>query len=207
MSFNLPELPFEIKDLAPILSKESFDYHHGKHHGGVVAGSNAIVKTMPELQGKSLEEVMLFAASDSDYDTLLFNAAQHWNHSLYWLSLSPPKSTEPSRAMTALIDASFGDMAGFKTAFVDACVKRIGSGWTWLVADSDKLSIETTINYDVPLVRGKHLLATCDVWEHTYYLDYRNDRKTFAQIFVDQLLNWNTVEQRLNAPNGSLDPG
>jgi Fe-Mn family superoxide dismutase len=205
--FSLPNLPFEPKAMAPILSEESFAYHHGKHHAGVVAGTNAIVEQRPVLQGKSLEEIIIYAAADPAQDTLLFNASQHWNHSLYWLSLSPPGSTRPSSRVLAMIEDSFGDMAGFKAAFVDASVKRIGSGWTWLIAEDGKLAIETTINYDVPLIRGKHVLVTCDVWEHTYYIDYRNNRKGFIEIFVDQLLNWDTIDHRLKFPDESLDPG
>ena len=207
MSFSLPALPFPADSLMPILSVESFSYHHGKHHGSVVTGTNDIVVKDTKLQGKSLEDVIRFAAADPSQSKLLFNASQHWNHSLFWLSLSPPGSTKPSEAVKRLIDQSFGDMAGFKKAFVDACLARIGSGWVWLVQDGDKLSIESTINYDLPLVRGKQALATCDVWEHTYYIDYRNDRKTFASTFVDELLNWNTIEKRLESPSESLDLG
>lgn len=207
MAFSLPALPFAPDSLLPTLSVESFSYHHGKHHGSVVTGTNDIVAKDERLQGKSLEDVIRFAAADPTQSKLLFNASQHWNHSLFWLSLSKPGSTQPSAAVKRLIDRSFGDMDGFKKAFVDACLARIGSGWVWLVQDGDKLAIESTINYDLPLVRGKHALATCDVWEHTYYIDYRNDRKTFANIFVDDLLNWDTVEKRLASPDESLDLG
>lgn len=207
MAFSLPPLAFEPDALSPILSAESFTYHYGKHHAGVVAGSNDIVLNTPALQGKSLEDVIRFAASDLTQDKLLFNASQHWNHSFFWLSLSTPGSTKPSAAVKHLIDQSFGSMDGFKQAFLDMALNRIGSGWIWLVQQGDKLTIESTINYDLPLVRGKHTLATCDVWEHTYYIDYRNNRKAFVDKFVNELLNWNTVEKRLEMPEESLDLG
>jgi superoxide dismutase, Fe-Mn family len=207
MSFTLPDLPFDPAEFAPILTLKSFDGHHQSHHGGVVKGTNDIVSKEPPLQGKSLEEVIKLAAADPNKGNLLFNASQHWNHSLYWLSLAPPRSTRPSTAVEKLINRSFGDIPAFKKAFVDAAMARVGSGWIWLVAEGDKLAIDATINADLPLVKDRHALITCDVWEHTYYLDYQNNRKSFAEIFVDQLVNWDTVEKRLDAPGGSLDNG
>lgn len=207
MAFTLPDLPFDPTEFGPVLTSQSFEGHHQSHHGGVVKGSNDIMAKEPVLQGKSLEDVIKLAAADPTQENLLFNASQHWNHSLYWLSLAPPRSTRPSPAVGNLISRSFGDMPGFKKAFIDAAVGRVGSGWIWLVADGDKLAIDATINADLPLVRDRHALITCDVWEHTYYLDYRNNRKTFVEVFVDQLLNWDTVEKRLEAPSDSLDKG
>ena len=207
MPFTLPNLPFDPDAFAPVLTGQSFEGHHQSHHGGVVKGSNAIRAKESALQGKSLEEVIKFAAADPKQDKLLFNASQHWNHSLYWLSLAPPGATRPSHAVEGLVDRSFGDLPGFKKAFVDAAMNRVGSGWIWLVADGDRLAIDATINADLPLVRDRHALITCDVWEHTYYLDYRNNRKTFVETFVDRLLNWDTVEKRLDAPGESLDKG
>jgi superoxide dismutase, Fe-Mn family len=205
MPFTLPALPFDPAEFGPVLTTQSFDGHHESHHGGVVKGSNDIMSNEPAFAGKSLEAVIKLAAADPKQGKLLFNASQHWNHSLYWLSLAPPRSSKPSPAVEGLINRSFGDMPGFKKAFVDAAMNRVGSGWIWLVAEDDKLSIDATINADLPLVKDRHALITCDVWEHTYYLDYRNNRKTFVELFVDQLLNWETVEKRLDAPGESLD--
>jgi len=207
MAFTLPDLPFDPHSFGPVLTADSFSGHHQSHHGGVVNGWNEIIAKEPTLAGKSLEEVIKLAAGDPAQKKLLFNASQHWNHSLYWLSLATPGSSEPSPAIKHLIDRSFGDMAGFKTAFIDAAIGLYGSGWIWLVAAGDKLAIEATSNADLPLVRDKHALITCDVWEHTYYIDYRNNRKTFATNFVDKLLNWSTVEERWEARGGSLDKG
>ena len=207
MAFTLPDLPFDPHSFGPVLTADSFSGHHQSHHGGVVAGSNEIIAKDPSLAGRPLEEVIKLAAGDPARKKLLFNASQHWNHSLYWLSLATPGSSEAAPAVKRLIDRSFGDMPGFKTAFVDAAVGLYGSGWIWLVADDDKLSIEATSNADLPLVRDKHALITCDVWEHTYYIDYRNNRKTFATNFVDKLINWATVEERWEAREGSLDQG
>lgn len=207
MPFTLPDLPFDPHAFDPVLTAESFWGHHQSHHGGVVKGANDIVANEPALAGRPLEAVIKLAAGDPARKKLLFNASQHWNHSLYWLSLSTPGSTEPTPAVEHLIDRSFTDMAGFKAAFVDAAVGLYGSGWIWLVTDGDKLAIDATGNADLPLVRERHALITCDVWEHTYYIDYRNNRKTFATNFVDKLLNWNTVEERLEAHDVSLDKG
>ena len=207
MAFTLPDLPFDPHSFGPVLTADSFSGHHQSHHGGVVNGSNEIIAKEPALAGKSLEEVIKLAAGDPAQKKLLFNASQHWNHRLYWLSLATPGSSEPSPTMKRLIDRSFGDLAGFKTAFVDAAIGLYGSGWVWLVAAGDKIAIEATSNADLPLVRDKHALITCDVWEHTYYIDYRNNRKTFATNFVDKLLNWSTVEERWEAREGSLDKG
>jgi superoxide dismutase, Fe-Mn family len=207
MPFTLPDLPFDPNAFAPVLTAESFSGHHQSHHGGVVKGANEIVAGEPELDGKSLEDVIRWAAARPARKKLLFNASQHWNHSLYWLSLAMPGSTEPAPAVAHLIEKSFSGMAGFKAAFVDAATGLYGSGWIWLVAEGDKLAIDATGNADLPLVRDRHALITCDVWEHTYYIDYRNNRKTFATNFVDKLLNWDTVEERLEVRDGSLDKG
>lgn len=207
MPFTLPNLPFDPHAFGPVLTMDSFSGHHQSHHGGVVNGSNAIIAQEPALKDKSLEEVIKLAAADPTRKKLLFNASQHWNHSLYWLSLATPGSSKPSPAVERLIARSFGDLAGFKAAFIDAAIGLYGSGWIWLVADGDKLSIEATSNADLPLVRDQHALITCDVWEHTYYIDYRNNRKTFTTDFVDKLLNWETVEERLEVRGGSLDKG
>jgi Fe-Mn family superoxide dismutase len=207
MAFSLPALPFDPHAFGPVLTAESFFGHHQSHHGGVVSNSNNIIAQEPKLQGRPLEEVIKLAAANPTHSKLLFNASQHWNHSLYWLSLSTPGSTEPSAAVRRLIARSFGDISAFKAKFVDAALGLYGSGWVWLVADADRLVIEATSNADLPLVRDKHALITCDVWEHTYYIDYRNNRKTFAIDFVDKLLNWKTLEERLAVRDRSFDEG
>jgi Fe-Mn family superoxide dismutase len=207
MPFTLPDLPFDPHAFRPVLTMDSFSGHHQSHHGGVVNGSNEIIAGEPALQNKSLEEVIKLAAADPAKKKLLFNASQHWNHSLYWLSLATPGSSKPSPAVERLIARSFGDMAGFKAAFIDAAIGLYGSGWIWLVVSGETLSIEATSNADLPLLRDQHALITCDVWEHTYYIDYRNNRKTFATDFVDKLLNWDTVEERWEVRAGSLDKG
>jgi Fe-Mn family superoxide dismutase len=207
MAFKLPALKFDPGALAPALSAESFSFHHGKHHQAYITVANEIVAATPALQGKSIEEVTKIAAADPALKKLFNNAGQHFNHSLYWLSLANPGTVKPSAAIAKLIDASFGDFAGFKTAFVNAGIGQFGSGWVWLVADGDKLAITTTGNAETPLTAGKNTLAVCDVWEHAYYIDYRNNRKGFIETFVDQLIDWSFVEQRLEAPGQSLDTG
>lgn len=207
MAFSLPALPFDRASLAPALSAESFDYHHGKHHKAYVDTANTLLADLPALGGKPLEDVIRAAAADPALGKLFNNAAQHWNHSLFWQSLSVPGSTKPSAAVTTLIDASFGGLDKFKKAFVAAAVGQFGSGWAWLVKDGDRLAIRTTGNAALPLVDGQLALAVCDVWEHAYYIDHRNARAAFVQAFVDSLLNWTTVESRLAGKVPSMDQG
>ncbi len=206
MAFKLPALKFDPAALAPALSAESFSYHHGKHHQAYITVANEIVAATPALQGKSIEEVTKIAAADPAAKKLFNNAGQHFNHSLYWLSLSTPGSTKPSAAVSGLIDKGFGDFAAFKTAFVTAALGQFGSGWVWLTKDGDKLAISTTGNAETPLTAGKNPLAVMDVWEHAYYIDYRNNRKGFAETFIDSLIDWSFVEKRIEDTT-SLDAG
>lgn len=205
MTFSLPPLPFDRGALAPALSAESFDYHHGKHHKAYVETANELLEAHGALQGKSLEEVIRAAAADPALVKLYNNAAQHWNHCLFWQSLSPPGSTRPGAALQPLLRASFGGLDGFKQAFVKAATDQFGSGWTWLIKDGDGLAIRTTGNADLPLTDGQRALAVCDVWEHAYYLDHRNARPAFVEAFVDTLLDWTTVERRLAGAPVTMD--
>lgn len=206
MAFKLPALKFDPGALAPALSAESFSYHHGKHHQAYITVANEIVAATPALAGKSIEEVVKIAAADPAGKKLFNNAGQHYNHTLYWLSLSTPGSTKPSAAISSLIDKSFGDFAGFKTAFTTAALGQFGSGWVWLLKEGDKLAITTTGNAETPLTAGKNPLAVMDVWEHAYYIDYRNNRKGFAETFVDSLIDWSFVESRIEDVS-TLDAG
>lgn len=211
MAFNLPAVSFDFDAFSPVLTRASFESHYHSHHASVLEGTNALVADDRALQGRSIEEVIQIAARESGQNparqALLFNASQHWNHSLYWLSLSAPNSSRPSQRVRDLIDRSFGSYAAFEDAFVKSALGRIGSGWVWIVKDGDKLAIESTGNYDTPVAHGRHALITCDVWEHTYYLDYKNNRKVFVRNFLEQLINWDTLEARFDDEQSSLDPG
>ena len=187
MPFSLPDLPYAKDALEPHMSAETFDYHYGKHHKAYVDGTNAAIDGT-ELADKSLGEVI--AAAKETGDAGLFNkAAQIWNHTFFWDSMSP-ESTSPSTDLAAAIEASFGSMDAFKDAFTKAAMGQFGSGWAWLVKEGDALKIVTTGNADTPLGTGVTPLLTLDVWEHAYYIDHRNNRGAFVKAFLDELVNW-----------------
>jgi len=192
MAFTLPPLPFAKDALEPHISARTFEFHHGKHHAAYVNKTNELIAGTP-LEGKSLEEVILAAKKDGKQQ--LFNqSAQVWNHTFFWHCLTP-KSGKPSAGLKRRLDEIDG---GFEKAFSDSAKGNFGSGWTWLIAGKDgKLAVKNTSNADTPLANGETALLTLDVWEHAYYLDYQNDRPKFIQTFLDQLINWDFVEQNL----------
>jgi Fe-Mn family superoxide dismutase len=196
MPFTLPPLPFAPEALEPHISAKTFSFHHGKHHQAYVTNLNGLIKDTA-LEGKTLEEILLAAAKDESKTGLFNNAAQVWNHSFFWNSLSPVK-TEPSTDLLARLNAAFGSLDGFKERFKQAGVTQFGSGWAWLVADKEgALKITKTLGAMNPLVEGEKPLMTCDVWEHAYYLDYQNRRPDFIQAFLDHLINWDFVAKNL----------
>lgn len=198
MTFTLPELPFAHDSLAPFISPETIEFHHGKHHATYVANANKLIESLPEMQGKSLEDVVILSASDNL--GLFNNAAQHWNHAFYWNCIKPNGGgTALPESLQKKIDEDLGGYEKFKSAFVDACITQFGSGWGWLAIDekTGKLEIVKTSNAGVPFVDGKKPLLTCDVWEHAYYIDYRNARPKYVETFVDELINWEFVESQL----------
>jgi len=194
MPFTLPALPFDLAALEPHMSAETLEFHHGKHHAAYVEKTNELIAGTP-LEGKPLEEVIL-AARKQGNQSLFNQAAQHWNHSFFWQCLSP-KPGKPSAGLARRLAADLGD-AGFEASFAKSAASNFGSGWTWLVLDrGGKLAVKNTGNADLPLSDGETALLTLDVWEHAYYLDHRNQRPKFIRTFLDQLVNWDFVEQRL----------
>ena len=192
MAFELPALPYAKDALAPHISSETLDYHYGKHHAGYVRKLNAAVEADASLQGKSLEELVTSTSGG-----VFNNAAQVWNHTFYWNSMSPSGGGKPTGAIAAKIDEAFGSFDAFKEQFSTAAGGRFGSGWAWLVADSaGKLKIVTTANAGTPVTDGLTPILTCDVWEHAYYVDYRNDRGGYVQAWWN-LVNWDFANQNL----------
>ena len=191
MAITLPDLPFKTDAFGEYLSAETFSYHHGKHHAAYVTNVNKLIEGTA-LANSSLEEII--AAADGG---LFNNAAQVWNHNLYWNSITPGGGGAPKGAAADAIAASFGSYDEFRSKFHASAVGQFGSGWTWLVLTDGKLSIESTSNADTPLKHGKNAILTCDVWEHAYYIDYRNRRPDYVSTFLDHLLNWSTVEAAL----------
>ena len=194
MAFELPPLPYSIDALAPTMSQETLEYHHGKHHQTYVTNLNNLIADT-DLADKSLEEIILAA----DPGPLFNNSAQVWNHTFFWNSLTPSGGGEPTGAVAAAIEQSFGSYADFRTKFAAAAAGQFGSGWAWLVKSDGGVEIMTTGNADLPLKHGKTALLTLDVWEHAYYIDYRNARPKFIEAFLDDLLNWEFAEANFNA--------
>jgi Fe-Mn family superoxide dismutase len=191
MSFELPPLPYAKDALAPLMSQETLEYHYGKHHAAYVNNLNNLVPGT-EWAGKSLEDIIAGSSGG-----VFNNAAQVWNHTFFWNCLAPKGGGEPTGDLADAINRSFGDYAKFKEQFINACKGQFGSGWGWLVKSGDKLEIMTTSNADTPMKHGKTALLTIDVWEHAYYIDYRNDRPKFIATIMDSLVNWNFVASNL----------
>ncbi len=188
---QLPELPFAMDALAPHISKETLEYHYGKHHATYVNKLNAAIEGTDKANA-SLEEIVKSASGG-----LFNNAAQVWNHTFYWNCLSPTGGGEASGDLANAISRSFNSFAEFKQQFGDCAVNTFGSGWAWLVKGSDgKLSIESTSNAGTPLTGDATPLLTCDVWEHAYYVDYRNARPKYVEAFWN-LVNWEFVASQL----------
>ena len=194
MAIELPPLPYSIDALAPTMSQETLEYHHGKHHQAYVTNLNKLIADT-ELADKSLEEIILAAEPGG----LFNNAAQVWNHTFFWNSLTPSGGGEPSGAIGEAIAAAFGSYADFRSKFAAAAAGQFGSGWAWLVKGDSGLEIMTTANADLPLKHGKTALLTLDVWEHAYYIDYRNARPKYIEAFLDDLLNWEFAEANFTA--------
>ena len=194
MTFELPAMPYEKSALEPHISAETLEFHHDKHHATYVTNLNNLVPGT-EFEDKSLEEIITSAPAGGIFN----NAAQVWNHTFYWNSLSPNGGGEPDGALLEAINAAFGSVAEFKEKFAISCATNFGSGWTWLVKTSDgSVEIANTSNAGCPLTDGKTPLLTCDVWEHAYYIDYRNARPKYVESFWN-LVNWEFVAQNFSA--------
>ncbi len=191
MKHTLPELPYAIDALEPHISKETLEFHHGKHHATYVAKLNGMTPGT-EFADMSLEDII-----NKSSGGVFNNAAQIWNHTFYWNCLSPNGGGEPTGALAEKINETFGSFAAFKEEFSNAAINTFGSGWAWLVKGTDgSLSIESTSNAATPLTGDGTALLTCDVWEHAYYIDYRNVRPDYLNAFWN-LLNWNFVAENM----------
>jgi len=192
VAFTLPDLPYPIDALAPHISQETLEYHHGKHHNTYVTKLNEL--TGGEKSEADLEGVILEAENGSP---LFNNAAQTWNHTFYWNCMRPDGGGAPSGEVADAINSAFGSYDEFAKQFTDACVTQFGSGWAWLATEGGQLKITKTANADLPLKHGQQALLTCDVWEHAYYIDYRNARPKYVETFLSSLVNWEFVGQKL----------
>jgi len=188
MGFELPLLMFAMDALQPFISAETIEYHYGKHHQGYVTKLNELVKGT-EYEGKTLEEIIM--SSDGP---IFNNAAQVWNHTFYWQGLRKD-IPGPSGELKEAIDRDFGSVDKMKEQIVEAATKQFGSGYAWLVMDGGKLKVTNTSNADLPMKHNQTALWTTDVWEHAYYIDYRNERAKHVKAVLDNLINWDFVAE------------
>lgn len=194
MQHQLPALPFAMDALAPHISRETLDYHYGKHHQTYVKTLNELIKNT-EFSETSLEDIIKRSSG-----VIFNNAAQVWNHNFYWQCLTPAR-TQPDDTLANAIQTHFGSVEKFKEEFQKCAIANFGSGWTWLLKKSDgKLAIHNTDDAKNPLIIGDRPLLTCDVWEHAYYIDYRNERAKYLSAFWE-IVNWDFVAKNFDAAN------
>ena len=192
----LPPLPYAEGALAPVISANTVGFHYGKHHAGYVTTLNKLIAGTPYAD-MTLEEIVKTSAGKKEDAAIFNNAAQVWNHTFYWNSLSPKGGGTPPAALLRKINADFGDMQGLLKALSQAAVGRFGSGWAWLVDDGGTLKVINTMNAETPLTTAAKPLVTVDVWEHAYYLDYQNRRADYVNALLDKLINWEFAAKNL----------
>ena len=197
MSFELPSLPYANDALAPYMSSETLDFHHGKHHQTYVTNLNNLLKDH-ELQSSSLEDIVVKTSKDASMAGIFNNAGQHWNHILFWQCMKPNGGGSIPSELEGRLNSDFGSVEQFKEAFIQAGTTQFGSGWAWLAIDNGKLVVTKSPNASNPLVDGMKPILCCDVWEHSYYIDYRNKRPDYLKAFLDSLVNWEFVASQLD---------
>lgn len=196
-AYKQPPLPFADAALAPTISAQTIQLHYGKHHASYYTALNRIVPNSP-YAGMTVEQIVVKSAADGAGGRAMFNqAGQAWNHDFYWQTLKPGGARQPSGKLAQAIDRDFGGFAKFKETFATRTTGIFGGGWGWLIEDNGKLAFEETSNADTPMARGKRVLATVDVWEHAYYVDYQNRRADHVKAVIDNLINWDFVRDRM----------
>ncbi len=196
MAITLPPLPYPKDALEPIISARTLDFHYSKHHNAYVNNLNKLIAGTPMLE-EQLESIIKRAAEEPVKQGVFNNAAQVWNHTFYWNCMKGGGGGLPSGELAERIQADFGSFEGFAEQFKQAAATQFGSGYAWLVEDSDKLTILKTHDADLPMVHGKKALLNIDVWEHAYYLDYQNRRPDYIGSFFEKLVNWDFVASHL----------
>ncbi len=193
MTIELPKLPYALDALQPIISKETLEYHYGKHHQAYVTNLNNLIKDT-EFAELSLENIIMKSSGG-----IFNNAAQVWNHTFYWNCMTPNSSGAPQGKLAEAINKAFGSFEEFKKRFSQTAITTFGSGWGWLVKNANnELELLSTGNADLPMKHGKKALLTCDVWEHAYYIDYRNMRPSYVEKFWE-LVNWDFVAKNFES--------
>jgi superoxide dismutase, Fe-Mn family len=198
MAHSLPPLPYPSDALEPHIDKQTMEIHHGKHHNAYVTNLNAALEKHPELQSKSLDDLLkgINSVPEDIRTAVRNNGGGHWNHSMFWQIMGPNAGGAPSGAIADAINSSFGSFDKFKEEFKKAGVGRFGSGWAWVVASGNKLVIESTPNQDSPIMEGKKAVFGLDVWEHAYYLKYQNRRPDYIDAWWN-VISWAAVGKRL----------
>jgi Fe-Mn family superoxide dismutase len=197
MTFELPSLPYASDALAPYMSSETLDFHHGKHHQTYVTNLNNLVKDT-DMQDSSLEEIVVKSSKDPSMAGIFNNAGQHWNHILFWQCMKPNGGGSMPSELESRITSDLGGIDQFKEAFIQAGITQFGSGWAWLAIDNGKLVVTKSPNASNPLVDGMKPILGCDVWEHSYYIYYTTKRPDYLKAFLDSMVNWEFVASQLD---------
>ena len=197
MIFELPKLDYSNNALSPIMSEETLDLHHGKHHQTYITKLNDFIKDT-DMSDMSLEEIVLKSSKNDSMAGLFNNASQHWNHNLFWKCMKPNGGGNIPPKLEKKLISDFGSIDNFKDKFKEAGVTQFGSGWCWLSVNNDKLVVTKTANAVNPLINNMKPILGCDVWEHSYYVDYRNRRPEYLDKFVENLVDWEYVESLLD---------
>ena len=197
MSFTLPKLDYTNDALSPIMSEETLDLHHGKHHQTYITNLNNFIKDT-EMAGMSLEEIVHNSSKDKSKAGIFNNASQHWNHELFWKCMKPNGGGSMPKKLEDRIKSDLGSVEEFKKQFIQAGITQFGSGWCWLSISNGKLVVSKTPNAENPLIHKMKPILGCDVWEHSYYVDYRNRRPEYLENFFEKLVNWEFVESQLD---------
>jgi Fe-Mn family superoxide dismutase len=197
MAFSLPPLPYEYNALEPHIDEQTMRIHHDKHHAAYVNNLNAALEPHPDLQKKSLDELLkgIDGLPEAVRTPVRNNGGGHANHTIFWEMMAPGGAKEPTGTLAQALTQAFGGFAQFKEQFAKACIGRFGSGWGWLVAEKGKLVIESTANQDSPIMGGKTPILGCDVWEHAYYLKYQNRRPDYVTAWWN-VVNWTDIGRR-----------
>ncbi len=196
MSFELPKLDYKNNALSPIMSEETLDLHHGKHHQTYITNLNNFIKDT-DMANKSLEDIIMESSKDKSKAGIFNNASQHWNHNLFWKCMKPKGGGKIPSKLEKRIISDLGSVDQFKKDFIQAGTTQFGSGWCWLSISNGKLVVTKTANAANPLIENMKPILGCDVWEHSYYVDYRNRRPEYLENFFEKLVNWEFVESHL----------
>ena len=197
MSFELPKLDYSKSSLAPIMSEETLDLHHGKHHQTYITNLNNFIKDT-DMSKMSLEEIIVSSSKDKSKAGIFNNASQHWNHIMFWKCMKPNGGGTMPEKLKKRIEADFGSTDEFKKQFIQAGITQFGSGWCWLSINNGKLVVSKTPNAENTLIQNMKPILGCDVWEHSYYVDYKNKRPEYLENFYEKLINWEFVESQLD---------